>query len=85
MKKAVCFPSIRDWQIEVPGEFQQKSFPLLKTYYKGFGNDRNRPLMHLNEYGPAESVRTYAVISRYLCGIVQHTQTPFILEYEEVV
>jgi len=41
--------------------------------------------MHLNEYGPAESVRTYAVISRYLCGIVQHTQTPFIMEYEEVV
>ena len=40
--------------------------------------------MHLNEYGPAESVRTYAIISRYLSGIVQHTQTPFILEYEEV-
>lgn len=41
--RAVCFPSIRDWQIEVPDEFQRKGFPLLKTYYKGFGNDRNRP------------------------------------------
>ena len=52
MKKAVCFPSIRDWQIEVPGEFQQKCFPLLKTYYKGFGNDRNRP--YILEYKDAE-------------------------------
>ena len=42
MKKAVCFPSIRDWQITVPEEFQQKCFPLLKTYHKGYGNDRNR-------------------------------------------
>lgn len=42
MKRAVCFPSIRDWQITVPDEFQRKCFPLLKTYHNGYGNDRNR-------------------------------------------
>ena len=42
MKREVCFPSIRDWQITVPDEFQRKCFPLLKTYHKGYGNDRNR-------------------------------------------
>lgn len=43
MKKAVCFPSIIDWQITVPEEYQNKIFPLLKTYHKGYGRDRNRP------------------------------------------
>lgn len=39
--------------------------------------------MHLNPTKNAKEAKTYAVISRYLCGIVQHTQTPFIIEYEE--
>ena len=29
--------------------------------------------------------KTYAIIQRYTCGIVQHTQTPYILEYEEAI
>lgn len=39
--------------------------------------------MHLNPAKNTKEAKTYAVISRYLCGIVQHTQTPFIIEYEE--
>ena len=37
--------------------------------------------MHLNPAKDATMAKTYAIMSRYLCGIVQHTQTPFILEY----
>lgn len=37
--------------------------------------------MHLNPAKDATMAKTYAIVSRYLCGIVQHTQTPFILEY----
>lgn len=40
--------------------------------------------MHLNSTKDAAKAKTYAVIQRYLCGIVQHTQTPFVMEYEEV-
>ena len=41
--------------------------------------------MHLNLAGKAESKKTFAIISRYLGGIVQHTQTPYIMEYEEEI
>ena len=40
--------------------------------------------MHLNLAGKAENKKTFALISRYLSGIVQHTQTPYIMEYEEL-
>jgi hypothetical protein len=39
--------------------------------------------MHLNLAGKAENKKTFAIISRYLGGIVQHTQTTYIMEYEE--
>ena len=39
--------------------------------------------MYLNLAGKAEEKKTFAVISRYMCGIVQHTQTPMVLIYEE--
>ncbi len=41
--KVVCFPSNADGQITIPDKYHDKIFPLLKTYYKGYGNDRNRP------------------------------------------
>lgn len=37
--------------------------------------------MKLNSKRTTEC-KTYAIIERYLCGIVQHTQTPFVMEYE---
>lgn len=40
--------------------------------------------MHLNLAGKAENKKTFAIISRYLGGIVQHTQNPYIMEYEEI-
>lgn len=39
--------------------------------------------MHLNVAGKAECKKVFAIISRYMCGIVQHTQTPYVIEYEE--
>ena len=40
--------------------------------------------MHLNPMKNATQAKTYAVIQRYMAGIVQHTQTPFVMEYEEL-
>ena len=40
--------------------------------------------MHLNPMKNATQAKTYAVIQRYMAGIVQHTQTTFVMEYEEL-
>lgn len=37
--------------------------------------------MKLNSKRTTEC-KTWAIIKRYPCGIVQHTQSPFVMEYE---